>query len=63
VPSGHIQREEFGNVEFFKGLGGNLGARGGVDTQTLLQIIIFILIALFVIQLVETLYTKFGPGI
>ena len=46
-------REDFGN-----GMGGM--SMGGMNTspETLLQIILFILVALFIIQLVECIYTK-----
>jgi len=46
-------REDFGNIDFF----GNMSS----SPQTLLQIILFILVALFIIQLVECIYSKF-PG-
>ena len=47
-------REDFGNVweNFDKG-------KNNMTTQTLLQVILFILIALFVIQLVECLYVRY----
>jgi len=53
VPPSH--REDFGNIfeNFGKGGGGN-----GLSTANLLQIILFILIALFIIQLIECLYAR-----
>jgi len=54
VPQSHISgREDFGNI--FEGFGSK---NSGLNTETLLQIILFILIALFVIQLVECLYMR-----
>lgn len=51
VPQSHISgREDFGNGGIFESPKGN--------TETLLQLILFILIALFVIQLVECLYMR-----
>ena len=52
VPQSH--REDFGNV--FENFGKGNG--NGMSTETLLQIILFILIALFIIQLVECLYMR-----
>jgi len=51
VPPSH--REDFGMFENF-----GIPGKNGVSTELLLQIILFILIALFVIQLVEWLYIK-----
>jgi hypothetical protein len=49
VPGSHI--EEFGNIEYF----GNSGAIGNkpLDTRTLIQIILVILVSLFIIQLLD----------
>jgi hypothetical protein len=51
VPSSH--REDFGNIYE------NFGS-GKIDlrTETLLQVILFILVALFIIQLIECLYMR-----
>jgi hypothetical protein len=57
VPLSH--REEFGNI--FENFGQPKGItmpNGAINTETLLQIILFILITLFVIQLVECLYMR-----
>lgn len=64
VPQDHISgingREDFGNMG---GMGGvfehfGQGKTNNLSTETLLQIILFILIALFIIQLVECLYVR-----
>jgi hypothetical protein len=54
VPQNHTNgREDFGNI--FE----NFGTKSSkLDTETLLQVILFILVALFVIQLVECLYMR-----
>jgi hypothetical protein len=53
VPQNHISgREDFGNI-FEQGLKG-----GNMSTEILLQIILFILVALFIIQLIECLYMR-----
>jgi hypothetical protein len=64
VPQSHIGREDFANLfggtfEHF-GQGSNNGDGGGMNmsTETLLQIILFILIALFIIQFFECLYIR-----
>jgi hypothetical protein len=59
VPQSHI--EEFGNVMnggIFENFGKPNGNVNGINTETLLQIILFILIALFIIQLIECLYMR-----
>ncbi len=54
VPQSH--REDFGNV--FENFGKGSGNGNNMSTETLLQVILFILIALFIIQLIECLYMR-----
>ncbi len=59
VPQSH--REDFGNVMnggIFENFGNSKGNGNGMNTETLLQVILFILIALFIIQLIECLYMR-----
>jgi hypothetical protein len=61
VPQSHMSqygREDFGNSGIFENFGKGNGNGNGMNTETLLQIILFILVALFIIQLVECLYTR-----
>ena len=56
--------ERFGNTSGGGGGGGGGGGMNGVNlsTEVLLQVILFILIALFIIQLVECLYVRCTSG-